>query len=226
MRPAVDDGLQRAKAIVEAARPRFRGVLHQWAFVLSIPAGLALVAMARGGTARIGAAVYALSLTGLYGTSAAYHRLARSERARLWLRRLDHSMIYVLIAGTATPLGLLVLDGPWRVAGLALMWAGAVAGVVLKMTPLAWCRFGSALYIILGWMGLLALPKLLTTLSPANLVLLVTGGVLYTVGAVVLLRRRPDPAPSVFGYHEVWHAFTVAAGACHFAFVWLLATAG
>jgi hemolysin III len=208
--------------------PRLRGRLHQVAFFASIPAGIALVLVARSLPARLAVLVYALSLTAMFGTSAALHRLRWSPRARLRMDRLDRTMIYVLIAGSYTPVCLLALRPGWRVALLALVWTGAAVGIALV---LIWNRhhvIGVArmvLYLGLGWMSVLVLPELARTLGIGQLALAVMGGVLYTVGAVVLIRRRPDPSPRVFGYHEVWHAFTVAAGACHYALIWLLATA-
>jgi hemolysin III len=208
--------------------PRLRGRLHQVAFFASIPAGIALVLVARSWPARIGVLVYALSLTAMFGTSAAFHRLRWSPRARLRMDRLDRTMIYVLIAGSYTPVCLLALRPGWRVALLALVWTGAAVGIALV---LLWNRHRGigvvrmVLYLGLGWMSVLVLPELSRTLGLGQLALAVMGGVLYTVGAVVLIRRRPDPSPRVFGYHEVWHAFTVAAGACHYALIWLLATA-
>jgi len=208
--------------------PRLRGRLHQVAFLVSIPAGIALVVAARSWSARAGVLVYALSLTAMFGTSAALHRLRWSPRARLRMDRLDRTMIYVLIAGSYTPVCLLALRPGWRVALLALVWTGAAAGVVLVLLRTRRRGVGVArmvLYLGLGWISLLALPELARTLGPGRLALAVLGGCLYTVGAIVLIRRRPDPSPRVFGYHEVWHACTVAAGACHFALIWLLATA-
>jgi hemolysin III len=208
--------------------PRLRGRLHQGAFLVSIPAGIALVMAARSWSARAGVLVYALSLSAMFGTSAALHRLRWSPRARLRMDRLDRTMIYVLIGGSYTPVCLLALRPGWRVALLALVWTGAAVGIALVLLRTRRRGIGvlrMALYLGLGWMSLLVLPELARTLGLGRLALGVLGGVLYTVGAVVLIRRRPDPSPRVFGYHEVWHAFTVAAGACHYALIWLLVTA-
>jgi hemolysin III len=208
--------------------PRLRGRLHQAAFLVSIPAGIALVVAARSWSARAGVLVYALSVSAMFGTSAALHRLRWSPRARLRMDRLDRTMIYVLIAGSYTPVCLLALRPGWRVALLALVWTGAAVGVALVLIRTRRRGIGvlrMVLYLGLGWMSVLVLPELARTIGLGRLALGVLGGVLYTVGAVVLIRRRPDPSPRVFGYHEVWHAFTVAAGACHYALIWLLATA-
>ena len=204
--------------------PKWRGRLHSWAFVCSMPAGVALVVLAERATARIAVTVYVVSLAALFGTSATYHRLARSPTARRRLKRLDHSMIYVLIAGTYTPLCLLALPPAWGIPVLAVVWAGACMGVVVKAAGIK--RFlgvANGLYIVLGWAAVVALPVLVTSIPPSGLALMLFGGIAYTVGAVVLLRRRPDPRPNVFGFHEVWHACTVVGAVSHFAMVWLIA---
>ena len=187
---------------------------------MSIPAGAALVAVASGALARTTAAVFAVGLTGLYGVSAAYHRGRWSDRVRLVMKHLDHSMIFVFIAASYTPVALLALR-PTGGAGLVLAaWAGAALGVVVTILRLErWHRVGFALYLVLGWLAVVALPRLVVALSGLELALLVTGGVLYTIGAVILAAKRPDPRPEVFGYHEVWHTLVVAASACHFALV-------
>jgi hemolysin III len=208
------------------ARPILRGRLHQVAFFVSIPAGIALVALARATTARVGAVVFAATLTGLYGVSAAYHRGQWSVSAQRLMKHLDHSMIFVFIAGTYTPVSLLALRPAWGIALLALAWSGAAIGVLITVLRLErWGAVGFVMYLVLGWLAIVATPQLLHALSRPELALLVIGGVLYTVGAVVLARRRPDPRPAVFGYHEVWHTFVVGANACHFALVALLVRA-
>ncbi|MBA2438093.1 MAG: hemolysin III family protein [Acidimicrobiia bacterium] len=209
--------------VLTAVRPRMRGRLHQIVFFLSIPAGVVVVAAAGTTTARLGALVYACSLTAMFATSAAYHRLAQSVRARLWMRRADHAMIFVLIAGSYTPVCLLVLEGAWRAVALSVVWAGALVGVGFKLFLLHVMRFGNALYLVLGWAVLALVPQLVE--RPVSLGLLAAGGVLYTSGTVVLTRRRPDPVPEVFGYHEVWHSLVVAAAACHYAMILLLVAA-
>jgi hemolysin III len=208
-------------------KPRLRGRLHQVAFVVSIPAGIALVWAAHSPLARVAALVYAISLAAMFGTSAALHRRHWSRRAWLRMDQLDRVMIYVLIAGSYTPVVLLALRPGWRVAFLALVWTVAAVGICLV---LVWNRgrvifvTRMALYLGLGWISVVLLPQLADTIGLRRLALGVIGGVLYTVGVVVLIRRRPDPNPRVFGYHEVWHAFTLAAGACHYTLIWLLAT--
>jgi len=208
--------------------PRLRGRLHQVAFFVAVPAGIALVAAAPSALSRLAAAIYAVSLAGLYGTSALYHRLPWSPRARRWMRRLDHSMIFVLIAGTYTPFSLLVLTGAWRVALLSVVWAGAAVGIALKMVRIDGLKAVAAtLYIGLGWMVVVASPQILRGLSPVGTVLLVAGGLLYTLGAIVFASRRPDPSPAVFGYHEVWHSMVIGGSLCHFlAVLMVVLTAG
>lgn len=207
----------------DLAKPLWRGRLHQLAFFASIPAGIGLVARAGSGEARVGAAIFAATLSGLFGVSASYHRGQWSERAHRLMRRLDHSMIFVFIAGSYTPVSLLALRPAWGIALLLLAWSGATVGVLITVLRLErWHRVGFTLYLVLGWLGAITTPQLANALSRVELALLVTGGVLYTVGAMVLVRKRPDPRPVVFGYHEIWHTFVVGASACHFALILLL----
>jgi hemolysin III len=204
-------------------KPRLRGRIHQVAFFVSIPAGVILVAMAEGAVATTVAAVYALSLAAVFGSSAAYHRGRWTERARRWMKRLDHSMIFVLIAASYTPVAVLVLGGTWEAVLLSLAWVGALAGVTLKIAqPDGHHVLGGILYMTLGWLAVIALPQLFAQLTTAEMVLMVTGGLLYTAGAIVFATRKPDPAPSTFGYHEIWHAFMVAAACCHYAMILLI----
>lgn len=169
------------------------------------------------------AAVFALSLAALYGASAAYHRSDRLSTSREWLKRLDHSMIFVLIAGTYTPFCLLVMPSPWSWILLAVVWAGAALGIVLKTASIdGFRRLSGALYMTLGWIGVLMAPFAVGRLSPAVLALVLAGGLLYTAGAIVLAGKRPDPSPRWFGYHEVWHGMTIAAGTCHYAAILLV----
>jgi hemolysin III len=199
-------------------KPRLRGVSHQYAFFVAIAAGIALVALAQGMQARVALAVYALSLTAMFGASALYHRIDWAPRPRAWLRRLDHSMIYVLVAGTYTPFALLVLAPALGWTVLGVVWAGALAGIVLSLVWIDAPRWLSAvLYIALGWVSVAVVPQLWDRAGVMAVALLATGGVLYTIGAVIYARRRPDPAPRVFGYHEVFHVFVIVAATAHFA---------
>lgn len=204
-------------------RPRLRGRLHQVAFFVSVPAGAVLVLTATDGVPAAVAAVYAVSLSAVLGTSAAYHRGAWSPAARRWMRQLDHSMIFLLIAGSYTPVCVLVLEHPWTVVLLAIVWSGGIVGVTLTFVRVeGFRRLTGFLYVALGWVAVVALPQILRDVSAATASFMLVGGILYTVGAIVLARRRPDPSPAVFGYHEVWHAFMVAAASCHYAMIFLL----
>ena len=167
--------------------------------------------------------MYALSLSGMYGASALYHRLKWSPRALVRMKRLDHSMIFVLIAGSYTPFALLVLHGWWSSVILGLAWAGAAFGIAIKLLSMERLRvLGGAMYIVLGWLVIIAMPQLVHGMSPVGVALLFAGGALYTLGAVVLWRRWPDPSPRWFGYHEVWHTMVVTATLCHYAAIMLL----
>ena len=204
-------------------KPLLRGWIHLVAFFVSIPAGVVLVLLAQSAAARVAAAIYALSLTALFGASAAYHRVRWSPRASRRMKRLDHSMIFVLIAGSYTPISILVLHGAWSVVILSIAWAGAVLGITLKLARIDGLHgVTGILYMGLGWLATIALPQLVRGMTVPQLVLLVTGGLLYTAGAIVFASRRPDPRPAIFGFHEVWHSFMVAAAACHFAMIALV----
>ncbi|CAN5501659.1 hemolysin III family protein [soil metagenome] len=202
-------------------RPLWRGWLHLGAFLVVLPAGLYLLSVSQSAASRVAVAIYWASLAGLFATSASYHRLARTPKSVLWFRRADHSMIYVLIAGTYTPICLIVLPRVWGIPMLAIIWTAALAGIIMKMVRLGVGEgsAGSWLYIVMGWAAVISLPVLVTHLNGIQLALLAAGGLLYTVGAVVLARHRPDPIPTKFGYHEVWHSMTIAAGGCHFALI-------
>ncbi len=205
-------------------RPRWRGRLHLWAFFVSIPAVVVLVAIAETVEAAFGLSVYGVSLAALFGTSAAYHVLARTDRAQRLMRRLDHSMIFVLIAGTYTPVCLLALPASWGRPMLIGVWLAAGFGVVVKLLAgPKLLRFSNVLYIGYGWLGLVALPVIVASLTAIEFILLVTGGVLYTVGAFMFARRFPRGWPAVFGYHEVWHGFTTLAALAHLGMVWSVA---
>ncbi len=203
-------------------KPRHRGRLHQIAFFLSIPAGLALVGFAARSTeTRIAAAIYAASVTALYGTSALYNRMLGTPRLRSWMRWLDHAMIYVLIAGSYTPVTWEKLPRAWSVPLLSAVWFAALTGIVLKLSSLKrFRRIGGGLYFVMAWVSVLVLPQLLQKLSRPEKTFLLLGGVLYMIGAILLRLQRPNPSLS-FGYHEVWHTFVFLAGACHFAMSWM-----
>jgi hemolysin III len=204
-----------------SVKPRMRGVLHQWAFFVAIVAGAALVAAAPPGRATLATAIYALTVVGLFGVSALYHRVNwSSAAARRWMRRLDHSMIFLVIAGTYTPFALLALHGSLATAILIVVWAGAFGGIVLNLVWIDAPKWVTALvYVALGWVAVIAFPSLFDALGVTATALVAAGGVLYTLGALVYALRRPDPAPTVFGYHEIFHALVVAAAALQYAVV-------
>jgi hemolysin III len=193
-------------------KPRLRGVSHQWAFFAALAAGVALLVFAPDGASRLAAGVYALGLCAMFGASALYHRIDWPPRPRRWMRRLDHSMIFVLVAGTYTPFGALVLGQPLGTILLAVVWAGALGGVVLTFAWVDAPRWvTAAVYIALGWVAVAALPQLLDRAGVVAVALIGAGGVLYTAGAIVYARKRPDPSPAVFGYHEIFHLLVIAA---------------
>ena len=201
-------------------RPRLRGVSHKWAFFVSLVLGVLLVVFSPAGEARVATAIYALAVCGLFGVSALYHRHAWGPAARRWMKRLDHSMIFVLIAGTYTPFGILVLEGTLAVVVLCIVWGGALAGVIMKLVWIDAPKWLVAVaYVALGWVALATMPQLGSRLGPGALVLLIGGGAAYTAGAVIYALGRPDPAPTVFGYHEIFHVLVIAAAAAHFAAV-------
>ncbi|MEA3021071.1 MAG: hemolysin [Actinomycetota bacterium] len=202
--------------LLQRERPRLRGQLHALAAALSVGALVWLVRAAASVEATVAAWIYGVAAVLCYVTSASYHLLARTERARAVLRRADHAMIYVLIAGTFTPVCMLAMSAWWRWVIIAIVWVGAALGIALSVPRRPRLpRFGIALYIILGWAGLATLPALLS--DPVRAALTFSAGVLYTVGAILFGTKRPTLRPSWFGYHEFWHSMGVAAGALLFA---------
>ena len=199
------------------SKPLLRGVLHQAAFSVSLVVGTLLIVGAEAGRGRAAAAVFAGSVAVCFGASALYHRVTWTPRLRLWMRRVDHAGVYLLIAGTYTPVCLLVLNGAWRPIMLALVSVGAGAGIVVKFVWVDAPKWvAAALAVALGWTGIAVLPQLATRLDPAAVALLGVGGLAYTAGAIIYARRRPNPLPAVFGYHELFHALTLVAVACQY----------
>jgi hemolysin III len=195
-------------------------VLHEWAFYLTIPLGVVIGLLADSSLAKVAAAVFAGSVVVMFGASALYHRVTWSPRARYWMRRLDHVGIYAMIAGSYTPFGLLVLSGDWRITVLAIVWGGAAAAIVIRLLWAAAPRWLPALIGgALGWVGVVVFPQLVTRTGVLAALLVLAGGICYTLGGVVYARRRPDPFPSVFGYHELFHALVVAAVAFQYTVV-------
>jgi hemolysin III len=220
VRPRIVSGVagELQTASTPVPRPRLRGVLHQYAFPVAVIAGAVLVAGVETTVARVSVSVYALSAVAMFGVSALYHRVAWPPARHRQLRRLDHATIYLLIAGTYTPFAMLALSGATRIAVLVLVWTGALAAMAVS---LAWPTrpewFSPVAAVALGWIGIAVLPQLLDAVGPAAVTLAVAGGLLYTAGSLVYARRRPDPVPAVFGYHELFHALVVAAAACQYA---------
>jgi hemolysin III len=197
--------------------PLLRGVSHKWAFWFALAAAAALVAWAPAGVARVAALIYGGGLCLMLAASAAYHRLECSPRVRSLLCRIDHSAIYVFMGASYTPVGLLVLDGTLRWVVLGSVWGGCLAGVALSVAWVTAPRVLYALtYLALGWVLVIAFPQLTSKLDVAPLVLLATGGLLYSAGAVIYALRRPDPWPATFGFHEIFHALVIAAAVTHF----------
>jgi hemolysin III len=202
---------------VQLVKPRLRGVFHELGFYAALGLGVALVVTAEPGRARIAAAVFAGCVAICFGASALYHRPTWRPSVRAWLARLDHAGVYLLIAGTYTPFGLLVMSTGWAVPVLTIVWSGALLAIVLK---LFWVRMpkwqAAAIGVGLGWVSIVAFSQLLK-LGVGGVLLVLAGGLLYTAGAVVYACRRPNPVPDVFGYHELFHVLTLAAAGCQYA---------
>ena len=204
-------------------RPALRGFLHQFAFIGSLVTGAVLIPLAAvlGARAGVSVAIYCLAICGLFGISALYHRRRWSPRGWRIMKRLDHSMIFLFIAGTYTPFSLLAVSDPKGYWILGIVWTGALAGVVLKTSwPTAPRWVGVPLYLALGWAAVFVLTDILQIAGVTSLVLLAVGGILYTVGAIAYAMKTPNPIPGVFGYHEVFHAMTIAAAICHYIAVY------
>ena len=201
-------------------RPRLRGVFHLYAFYVSLALGSVLVSLAPGGRAQLGAAVFAAAVAAMFGASALHHRVTWRERGYRWSRLIDHAGIYLAIAGTYTPFALLVLAGAWRIAILAVVWGGATAAILLKFLWVDAPKWlAAAIGITLGWVAVIVFPQLNDGVGWSGVSLLLAGGLLYTAGGLVYALRRPNPFPRVFGYHEIFHLFVVAAVCLQYAVV-------
>lgn len=201
-------------------KPRLRGVLHQYAFFVSLACGVGLILAASDGRARLAAGIYAVAVSALLGTSALYHRVTWRPRARRWMRRLDHSMIFVLIAGTYTPVALLALKGALANTILIVLWIGAIGGVAFKLAWIDAPKWLLALvYVILGLVTATVFGELPARIGWLGAAGLAAGGLLYVIGAVIYASERPNPWPKVFGYHEVFHTLVLAAAALHYAVI-------
>jgi hemolysin III len=225
---AADEAGDVARAAVAFVRPRLRGVLHEMAFPVSLLAGAWAILHAHGGSARTSTAIYAATLSACLGVSAMYHRGHWSTGVRAWLRRLDHATIYMLIAGTFTPIAVIVLSGWLSVVTLAVVWGGGLIGSLVNTL---WSNPPMAVevgpYIAVGGFGIVLLPGLLTNLGPAGVALLALGGAVYIAGAVIYARQRPNPWPRTFGFHEIFHTLVIAAAVLQWIVIthWVLPTA-
>ncbi|HEU5215882.1 MAG TPA: hemolysin III family protein [Gaiellaceae bacterium] len=208
-----------AQAPVAIERPLLRGALHGVAFTASLGIGVLLVVFSRESRV-LPATVFACSAALMLGTSTLYHRVTWSPSARLWMRRADHAGIFVLIAGTYTPVALISLHGTWGITVLVVVWSGAIAATISKFCWAGAPRWWSALLgLMLGWIGVVVLPRFLHHEGVVPVILLAAGGLAYTAGALVYALKRPDPYPRVFGYHELFHALTIVALACQYVAV-------
>jgi hemolysin III len=206
----------------EEQSPRARGWIHRVSFLVAIPAGLVLLVLAPSAAARVAVAIYAASLVAVFWVSSTYHLgVWSAEEFTRWQRR-DHAAIFLLIAGSYTPYCVLALEGPWRVWMLAGVWVGAGLGIVVKLYRVDLHVLSGFMYLGLGWAAVIVFPRFVRALGPAPIILTVVGGLLYSAGALVLAMHRPRLFPRTFGYHEVWHAATAAAAACHYTAVLLM----
>jgi hemolysin III len=206
--------------ITTPVKPKLRGVSHEYAFFVSLACGVALILAASGGKARLAATIYAVAVSALFGTSALYHRVTWRPTTRRWMRRLDHSMIFVMIAGTYTPVALIALHGTLSKTILIVVWAGALGGVVFKLVWIdapKWLL--ASVYVLLGLVSGAIVGELPAAIGWLGLAGLALGGLLYVIGAVVYASGRPDPAPKVFGYHEVFHALVIVAAGLQYAVI-------
>jgi hemolysin III len=207
------------------SKPVFRGVSHGLAFFVALPLCVVLGLLAETARATAAAVVFGISVAVMFGASALYHRVAWSPERRRVMRRIDHAGIYGLIAGTYTPFGLLVLDGPWRVGVLAVVWSGAVVAIVIRVTWDDAPRWLAAVIAVgLGWVAVVAFPQLLEGAGLSVVALALAGGLCYTLGAIVYATKRPDPFPLVFGFHEVFHVLVIAAVAFQYTAVVAIVT--
>lgn len=209
---------------VAELKPRLRGWLHTYAAGVSVVSGATLIAVTaalRGGGAALVTIIYCATVTLLFGTSALYHRLSWSPRAQRFMKRLDHSMIFVFIAGTYTPIAALTLPEHTMIVVLIAVWSGAAVGVGLQLFWPSSPRWLSApCYIALGWVAVFVFPDLLNRGGVTAFVLIAVGGLIYTVGGVVYALKRPNPWPGIFGFHEVFHLCTLVAALCHYIAIW------
>ena len=204
----------------ESARPRMRGVLHECAFFVSLVSGAVLVAVAPTAGSSLVLAVYAVSASALFGVSALFHRHMWTPAGRRRMRRVDHSTIYLAIAGSYTAVAGIALGGWARIAVLCIVWGGAIVGITLRQAWLDAPKWVIALpYVVVGWSAVVVIPQLVHALGGLGFGLLVAGGLAYSFGALVYARKRPNPVPGVFGYHEVFHACTIVGAVLHYVVI-------
>jgi hemolysin III len=204
-------------ALAVLPKPRYRGTSHFYALFVAIVAAVALVATAPAGLATFGAAVYATTMVGMFGASALYHRGNWSPATAKRLLQLDHTAIFLMIAGTYTPIALLAMDGTARTATLTAVWVVAVAGIVFEWMPIPAPRgYVTTVYMCLGWIGAFSFVPLYDSTGWTGVLLIALGGFFYTVGAIVHAARKPDPWPETFGYHEIFHVFVILAALLHY----------
>jgi hemolysin III len=221
--------MEAQRFVAEEVIPRLRGLLHAHAAWVAAAASIVLLALAPSAAARVAVLIYGAGLIALFSASALYHRWPGDPRWKPWLRRLDHSTIFVFIAASYTPVGLLVLDGTTRTVVLVSVWAGAIAGVILSLTWISAPRWlQAACYLAVGWVAVLAVPQLAERAGIAPLALLAAGGGLYTIGAMVYATQRPNLWPRTYGFHEVFHTLVIAAALVHFIAMagWVVPSAG
>lgn len=217
---AVETGVGVGSGDAHAGIPLLRGVLHQYAFFLALAAGIALVAAAPSGRGVVAAAVFAATIACMFAVSALFHRVPWTPRSHAWMGRIDHAAIYLVIAGGYTAYGLIALTGVWRITVFAIVWSGVLAAIVLRFAW--WSAPGwltAVIGVSLGWVSLAIVPRVIEVAGVGGFLLLLAGGVFYTAGSVVYIRRRPNPWPRIFGYHELFHALVVVAVLCHYASV-------
>lgn len=217
---ALDTARVQAAAVVAKVRPRLRGVMHEYAFFVALVLGALLVLEARSGRETTAMTIYAVGICGLFGISALYHRHNWQPGARAWMRRLDHSMIFVFIAASVTPFAMLVVHGTMATVMLCVVWGGALGGILMSLIWVAAPKWVSALvYVALGLAGALLMPEVWSTLGWLSVAGVAFGGVLYLAGAVIYAVERPDPWPATFGYHEIFHSLVTAAAGAHYAVI-------
>ncbi|MER3389656.1 MAG: hemolysin III family protein [Microcella sp.] len=221
--PLLEESIEYEQIEQREEKPIWRGWIHAGTFPLAIVAGIVLLIVADGLAASLSSAVFMISSLLLFGISATYHRFHWSTRARILLKRFDHANIFLLIAGTYTPLSIMALPPEKGYVLLALVWAGALVGIGFRVFWISAPRWAYVpLYVLLGWAAVLYLVDLFAA-SPAMMILVIVGGLAYTAGAIVYGLKRPNPVPGVFGFHEIFHTLTVVAFLCHWAGVLIIA---